>query len=131
MLLHSKEFRFAHICWLIGAIIFSVFYFGSYIYNKVTASTQNVARIKSDSTVIDTIDLSKVDEPYEFEIRNELGYNKVRVEKGRIAVIEADCPDKVCVNQGYIEEGGLPIVCLPHKLTITMQSSNIDAVSGR
>ena len=90
-----------------------------------------VAQIVSDGEIIDTIDLSKVTELYEFEIRNERGYNKVRAEQGKIAVIEADCPDKVCVNQGYIEGGGLPIVCLPHRLTITMQSSDIDAVSGR
>lgn len=97
-----------------------------------TTDDNNVAEIVSDGKVIDRIDLSKVDEPYEFEVRNSLGCNTVRAEQGRIAVIEADCPDKVCVNQGYIEAGGLPIVCLPHKLTITMtDSGEIDAVAGR
>lgn len=105
---------------------------GILVYRAGSTSNCNQAEIVSDGKTIDTIDLSKVTEPYEIEVNNELGYNKISVEPGRIAVVEADCPDKLCVNQGYIGSGGLPIVCLPHMLTITMtDSGEIDAVAGR
>ena len=97
--------------------------------------TQNsaVAQIKQGNDVIKAIDLSTVNEPYEFEITDgNGGRNTVRVERGRICVIDADCPDKICVNQGYISNSSVPIVCLPHKLSITITDKNeeIDAVAG-
>lgn len=92
-----------------------------------------IAQIKQGNNIIQTIDLMKVSEPYEFEITDESGgRNTIRVEHGRIAVIDADCPDKICVNQGYIENSAVPIVCLPHKLSITItgRQEEIDAVAG-
>lgn len=92
-----------------------------------------VARITQNGTVIDEINLSDVGEPYEFEVKApDGGSNTVRVENGRICVTYADCPDKICVNQGYIDNSAAPIVCLPHKLTITIYGadSEYDAVVG-
>ena len=40
------------------------------------------------------------------------------MEKGRIRVSKADCPDQICANQGWISDGAVPIICLPHKLMI-------------
>lgn len=95
---------------------------------------KTIAEIKQDGKIIQTVDLSGVSSPYELDITDEYGgYNIISIEKDRIAVIDADCPDKICVNQGYIKKGAVPIVCLPHKLSITITNSekNIDAISGR
>ena len=90
-----------------------------------------IARIEQNGELIREIDLSEVTEPYEFTIEAESGKNTVRVEAGRIAVVEADCPDKVCVKTGYIENGTVPIVCLPHRLAITVTGGGeYDAVAG-
>lgn len=92
-----------------------------------------IAQIRQDGKIIRTVDLSAVKEPYELTVSEKHGgYNKIRVEKGKIAVVEADCPDKICVNQGYIENSTVPIVCLPHKLSITVtgKENSIDAVAG-
>ncbi len=90
------------------------------------------ARITLGNEVVRTIDLSSVREPYEFTVSSDGGYNRIRVEKGRIAVIDADCRGGDCVNQGYISSGGAPIVCLPHRLMITLVGADngIDAVVG-
>ena len=125
--------RFAKKCgiYLCIGLLVIVCVTASVVYNAKT-KTYSVAEIVSDGEVIETVDLSKVTGTYEIEVNTESGYNKISVEPGRIAVIEADCPDKICVNQGYIEAGNLPIVCLPHKLTITMKGGGkIDAVSGK
>ncbi|MCD7749231.1 MAG: NusG domain II-containing protein [Oscillospiraceae bacterium] len=67
------------------------------------------------------IDLSAVAVPYEFTIETEDGYNTVRVSHGAIEVIEADCDEQVCVNQGQITDGAVPIVCLPHRIVIQIE----------
>jgi hypothetical protein len=79
------------------------------------------ARITLDGELYREIDLRAVTMPYEFTIETELGSNTVRVEHGRIAVITADCPDKICVQRGWAEDGLLPIVCLPHRLVIQLE----------
>ncbi|GHU58058.1 hypothetical protein FACS1894133_2110 [Clostridia bacterium] len=46
------------------------------------------------------------------------GYNTVSISGGKVAVTDADCPDKLCVNVGYSDS--LPIVCLPHRLEVVI-----------
>lgn len=77
-----------------------------------------VAEIYKDGELIETVDLQNVEKPYEFEVRDGDNVNVIRVEKGRIRVASASCPDKICVNRGYISDGVMPIVCLPNKLII-------------
>lgn len=51
----------------------------------------------------------------------EVGRNLVKVEDGAIMVVEADCPDKVCVQTGPIRQEGQVIACLPHGVIIYIQ----------
>lgn len=48
----------------------------------------------------------------------ELGRNLVRVEDGTVRVVQADCPDKICVHTGPISQEGEVIACLPHGVMI-------------
>ncbi len=75
------------------------------------------------------IDLSKTDRPYEFTIETEYGSNTVLVEHGAISVSSADCPDKICVNQGRLTQAGVPIICMPHRLVIRIEGEKVDAWS--
>ena len=77
-----------------------------------------VARITRDGVLLEEIDLDKVEAPRSFTLEDGSGSNTVVVEKGRICISEADCPDQVCVNRGWISDGTVPIICLPHKLMI-------------
>ena len=112
----------AKICILIAAVLLAAGIGGSlYIYTHNSNST--TACIYQDGTLIKTIDLSSVTEPYTFEVTGENGaVNTISVRQGEIAVIEANCPDKVCVHMGYIKNDMLPITCLPNKLVIKIES---------
>lgn len=77
-----------------------------------------VARITRDGVLLEEIDLETVDQPRSFTLEDGSGTNTVQVERGRIRVSEADCPDQVCVSRGWISDGTVPIICLPHKLMI-------------
>ena len=58
------------------------------------------------------------------------GKNMLVVQNGTAAIIEADCPDKLCVNQGGIHRSGETIVCLPHRVVIEIQDGETAAVDG-
>lgn len=51
-------------------------------------------------------------------IQTKWGYNQLRVSKGGIEMIEADCPDKLCLTFGHTHELGDTIVCLPHRVFV-------------
>ena len=103
-----------------------------WLYRINSVPEYKTARIIKNGEVIEEINLLNIDKTYEFEIADESGRNIVRAQQGKIAVIDADCPDKICVNQGYIDNSAVPIVCLPHRLSIEIIGGNneIDAVAG-
>lgn len=91
-----------------------------------------VAVIYQNGEMIKTIDLSNVTDDYEFTIEGEGGYNIIKVDEEGISIIEASCPDKVCIKTGHIHDSLLPITCLPNKLMIKIENapeSNIDAAA--
>lgn len=109
-------------------ILFSVVLLGLLGYfalNELGGGT--IAVITVDGVEYDRIDLSKVTESYDIDIDTQYGHNTVHVEPGRISVTEADCPDGICVAQGAIDKGGVPIVCMPHRLVVKIEGSGIDA----
>lgn len=59
-------------------------------------------------------------------IRTEYGYNLIEIGDEKVRVIEADCPDKLDVKQGYISKVGEIIVCLPNRLVIEIKGANTE-----
>ena len=54
------------------------------------------------------------------------GYNILVISGGCADVTEASCPDGICVAQGAIDRGGVPIICMPHRLVVKIEGSGID-----
>ena len=108
---------------------------GAIAFIHFNRSDSQIAEIYHHGELIETIDLKNVTESYEFTIDSGSGaYNTIRVEPGKIAVIDASCPDKICVHTGYISDSLMPITCLPNELVIRIQSSDgstsgLDAIS--
>ena len=111
-------------------IICLILSFISFILIKMP-SKGTIANIYKDGVCIKSIDLSKVTSPYEINLTYDDEVNIISVEKNKIAVIDANCNDKICINQGYISIA--PIVCLPHKIIIKIEESpkisEIDGIS--
>ncbi len=86
---------------------------------KPAQGTHLIANVYLDGTLIRSIDLSLITESYTFSVSGEDGaYNEIAVEPGKIAILHASCPDKLCVHQGFISSPLLPIICLPNRLVI-------------
>lgn len=60
-------------------------------------------------------------------IETKYGYNLIEFGDEQVRVIEADCPDKIDVKQGYISKIGETIVCLPNKLVIEIKGIENDS----
>ena len=56
--------------------------------------------------------------------------NTLVVENGAARVVEADCPDQVCVRHGAVRYAGESIVCLPHRLIVTIEGGAENGVDG-
>lgn len=86
-----------------------------------------IANIYINGKLDRKIDLNKVTTPYQIRYNSEDGgYNIVEVRHGSIRIAEADCHDQICVHEGEIHDDGKPIVCLPHKLVITIDHGAVD-----
>ena len=59
------------------------------------------------------------------------GENRVWVQEDLVFMDSANCPDQTCVKQGVINDGTVPIVCLPHKVIVRIEGgeSGLDAAN--
>ncbi len=74
-----------------------------------------------------------INEDRVINIDRQDGFCVVQVKAGRVRVKNSDCPKKLCKSQGWIDDIGEPIVCLPHQTVINVSSksaegSKVDAV---
>lgn len=51
------------------------------------------------------------------------GTNIITVKDGAVYMTHADCPDKLCINQGKIYLSGERIVCLPNRIMIEVEKA--------
>lgn len=67
----------------------------------------------------------------EEQIININNHDTLLIKDGYADMIEADCPDKLCVKQNPISKSGESIICLPNKVVINIigkQKADVDAV---
>ena len=93
---------------------------------KEEVSVEGDYPVELDGEIYEKIDLGAVAVAYDMEIQTEFGYNKLHIEHDGISVTEADCRDHICMDGGKVSRAGVPIVCLPHRLTIEIEGGDID-----
>jgi len=106
-------------------------------------TTSSKALIYADRTLLVTIDLAhdttRLGKPNIITVHPDSIYDGryiiVETDYGRIRVLEANCPDKWCIRQGWITTGSGPIVCLPQRIVIRVVGDSdsdfeLDAVVG-
>jgi len=89
------------------------------------------AIIQIEGEIYKTIPLT--DEEQTVEVTTDLGTNLIKIHDNGVEIIDADCPDKVCVDTGFIDKHGASIVCLPNKLIVEIKGEKkveIDELSN-
>lgn len=80
--------------------------------------------LEIDGQVVDTLPLD-VDATREIETDNN-GTNTLVIKDGYAKMIDANCPDGLCTNQKKISRNGESIICLPHKVVVSVIDDNSD-----
>lgn len=114
---------------IMTAILYAIWIFLSGGIKDTSEAAIKTAKIYQNGKELYSIPLNEVQESYEIEIDGENGAkNIIFVEKGKISVKEASCPDKICIKTGPISNGRLPITCLPNHLVIQIKEGKTDDV---
>ncbi len=100
---------------LIGGLLVVVL--TAFLIVRLDADNGQWAEVTVDGRVVATLPL---DTDTTLVIDGIGGKNAVVVAHGKVAVSMADCPDKVCVRHRAISRTGESILCLPHKVAVTI-----------
>ena len=110
--------------WVILFAVVAALCVAAIVLLPLPQGTAATADVYQNGTLIRTVPLNR-DARFTVPAPNG-GSNTVVVSGGRIRVEQADCPDKLCVKQGWSRTAGYPIVCLPHGLVIQPKGSEVD-----
>lgn len=101
----KKEFIFILSILLLALVMWG----GMYLMHRGEYGT---IRITVNGTEYGTYSLS------EDQIISVNGTNVCEIKDGKVRMIEADCPDHLCLKQKSIGNAGGTIVCLPNKVVV-------------
>ena len=82
-----------------------------------------------DGKIEKKLDLNK---NQEYRVNVDNGYNIIRIKDKKAKIKESDCSNQTCVNMGTISKDGQTLICLPHKVEVTIVSddkSEVDAIA--
>ncbi|MGN1267182.1 MAG: NusG domain II-containing protein [Dorea sp.] len=114
--------------WILVGIIVVVASLTFLLHEVVGGQGANCVTIKVNGKIEGIYSLS---ENKEIVINN--GTNILQIKNGEADMIEADCPDKLCVNQKAVSKNNENIICLPNKVVVEVSSSEnseFDAVTN-
>ena len=111
--------------WLIAGVL--ILAFGAWACLYVTRDEGAFVVVEIDGEEATRYPLSQ---SLDAELSSPWGTNRLVIENGTAEVSEADCPDKLCVNQKAIRYQGESIVCLPHRLTVRIEGGEKREVDG-
>lgn len=106
--------------WIAGIALVLALSAGAALWLNSRPAPGGIANIYQDGVCIRSVDLSAVTETEYYTVESAAGSNVIEIAPGRIRILEADCPDQVCVESGWLADSAAPIVCLPHKLVIRL-----------
>ena len=113
---------------IIAFVIFALGIAG--IIAALNMPSRDTVIIRRDDTILYTINLKTTpDKIFDIEYRDSK--NTVEIKDGKIRVKDADCPDRICVNTGWLSSAAIPIVCLPNHLVIEFKDSGETDAAAR
>lgn len=119
---------------LIALILLSFIAYALIQYMTVPFTAEGQVIIKADGKVVQEIALSADTPAQRINIPGKRDNAVLEIKEGRVRMLEADCPDQVCVKQGWIDRAGQSIVCVPNEIAVYLQGSadepaEVDAIT--
>ena len=114
--LPANKKRLADIAIIAGLLLLAAVLFFLY-FNKGEEGAGVIVRVDGAETA-----RYSLSESGRYELNG--GTNILVIEDGAACMLEADCPDHICVSQGKVRYTGQCITCLPNKLTVTVYGTD-------
>ncbi|WP_347996482.1 NusG domain II-containing protein [Eubacterium sp. CAG:156] len=115
---------------IIAIICVAVIVIISYIMvNLLRNDEADTVVIYVDGKIEKKLDLNK---NQEYRVNVDNGYNIIRIKDKKAKIKESDCSNQTCVNMGTISKDGQTLICLPHKVEVTIVSddkSEVDVIA--
>lgn len=115
-----------------GVLMFSliILFANNYIYAPALNYEQVVVKVQGKPAL--HIDMPAVKGPQQYTVKGKQGNVIVEVREQKVRMLEAVCPDQICVRQGWIDTPGKSIICVPNEIVIYFDSSGkkppVDAI---
>lgn len=96
------------------------------VMNLKTNNSKGFAVLKIDNQVLGKYELAnnKESKIYEFQFNSNTGYLEVKDNKVRMLEMSKEiCPKAICSETGWIDTTYQSIVCLPNKISVTIQNT--------
>ena len=104
--------------------------FASYVLVDIAARPGAMVLVEVDGQVRHKAGLKNATT---FSVQGAVGELVVEIREGTVAVIRADCPNKICVRTGRRGRSGDVIVCVPNMTIIRIvgeKEAGVQAVTG-
>lgn len=112
---------------LLAVIVLIIAVFGLLFYRNLEKKTAGTITVTVDGDVYGTYSL---DQDQEILIGKT---NRLVIKDGKADMIEADCPDQICVDHKSISKNKESIACLPNKVIVEVvggAEASLDAVTN-
>ena len=113
--------------WILVAVILVLAGIGFLIYTSSGKQTAGIVEVTVDVELFGTYSLRK---EHEIKINDT---NHLVIKDSQADMIEADCPDQICVDHMSISKNKETIVCLPNKVIVEIvggEDAELDAVTN-
>lgn len=119
----TKSMTKADVILIVVLIVLSIAgLFGIFWLGKQTGPVRYIS-VQVDGVESQRIPLDQSTEGKLYSIKTKYGENVIEIHNQAVHVLEADCPDQLCVHQGDIDKDGHMLICLPNRLLVEIVSS--------
>lgn len=102
----------------IGALLLAALGAALFFWLRSASAQERVAVITIDGQVREKINLSRGGRNETFSLDANGHTVTFSLEGSRIRFIDAQCPDKICENTGWVQNPGEAAVCLPFETSL-------------
>lgn len=93
-------------------------------------TTSLQASIRTQGRLVRSVALAAAGGQAVYDIPGKLGTTRIEVDGARVHVLQAPCPNQLCVRQGWIARAGESLVCVPGEVVVRIEgAAPLDAVT--
>ncbi len=82
--------------------------------------------VSINGTVVRSVNLAEITEETLLKIPCGDGFNTISINRERVRIVSADCPNGDCLREPALTSDRGVIVCLPHKLTLKLRKTKAE-----